>query len=158
MLEKVAQGAVIGAAIGLTISAITSYIRYRKGELTREEAFTKIGEDTVKSALIGGDLSGLTLFIPGGGIGIIAGVAIGIYLHATLTNILDEVFGKGFYRELLHANGYIMATSRNLHEGLQQFKTDRQAVSETIDSIKRKSERTEELFKQLDKNLEALNE
>jgi hypothetical protein len=149
--RHVAQGAVIGAAVGLTISSITSYIRYRKGELSIQEAFTEVGEDTVKSTLIGGAMGGITLFLPGGAVGFIAGYAIGVYLNASLTNILDEVFGKGFYRELLIANGYIMGTIANLGKTLQQIKTDRVMSQSVFESIQQESEYTKKLLSDLDK-------
>jgi hypothetical protein len=156
--RHVAQGAVIGAAVGLTISSITSFIRYKKGELSVQEAFTEVGENTVKSTLIGGIMGGVTLFLPGGAVGFIAGFAIGIYLDASLTNILDEIFGKGFYREILMAEGYIMGTSINLKESLQQFKKERGRAQEIRNSIEQKSEYTKKLFDAFDKKQEEINE
>jgi len=150
--KQAAKGAVIGAAIGLTVSSITSYLRYRKGEITREEAFTEIGEDTVKSALSGGALAGLTLFLPAGAIGFIAGMAIGIYINAALTNVLDEIFGKGAYREILIADGHIVRTSRILVEGLQTFKQDRETTRAAMTRIRDKSQYTNELINIFDNN------
>ena len=148
--KKAAQGAIIGAAIGLTVSSITSYLRYRKGEISIEEAFVEIGEGTVKSTLSGGAMAGITLFIPAGSIGFIAGMAIGIYISAVLTNVLDEIFGKGAYRDILIANKFIVGTSKSLVDALQDFKQDREANIATAERIKIKSQYTEELFKQFD--------
>ena len=62
VMKKIFQGSVIAAVVGLTVSAIKSYLRYRDGQLTREQAFTEVGEDTVKSMIMGAGMSGLTLF------------------------------------------------------------------------------------------------
>lgn len=132
VLEKMGQGAVVGAVVSLGISTLTNYIRYRNGELTREEAFRDVGEDTTKGALIGGAMAGVTIFIPGGAIGFVGGMAIGMYLNASLTNVLDEVYGKGAYLQLLHASGYIMGTSMNLMDAYQEFSANTQQVNQTL--------------------------
>jgi hypothetical protein len=148
--KQAAQGAVIGAAIGLTVSSITSYLRYRKGETTREEAFVEIGEGTVKSTLTGGAMAGITLFLPAGPIGFMAGMAIGVYLNAALTNVLDEIFGKGAYREILIADRYIVGTSQCLVDALHEFKSDREFIQETNTRTVNKSRYTEELLRSFD--------
>ena len=132
VLNKAAQGAVIGAAVGLTISSLTNYIHYRNGELSRDEAFTNIAQDTTKGTLIGGAIGAVTLFLPGGVVGFVAGMAIGCYLNAALTNVLDEIFGKGAYREILIASGCIMGVSMNLSEAMKAFADDRNAVQAAL--------------------------
>jgi len=129
-IGKSVQGAVIGAAIGVTISSLTNYMRYRNGELTVEETFTNIGEDTLKSTLIGGSMGAITLFLPGGVVGFIAGFAIGIYISSVLTNVLDEVFGKGAYLSILQSSGYILGTTRNLSECVSKLESDEKRVSD----------------------------
>lgn len=127
-LKKATQGAVIGAAVGLTISGITNYIQYKNGKITFNEAFANIGEDTAKSTIMGGAMGAITIFLPAGGIGIVASLFIGIYLNASLTNMLDEIFGKGAYREILIASGCVMGTSMNLLQAMQAFAEDRKAI------------------------------
>lgn len=119
--SKMAQGAIIGAAVSVTISGITNYIKYRNGEISKEDAFRDVGEDAVKGLLTGGAMAGISLFIPGGIIGFVAGQAIGMYLNAVCTNALDEVFGKGAYEQILHACGYTFGTAQNITEMLEAY-------------------------------------
>ncbi len=121
VLSKAANGGIIGAAISLTVSGITNYVRYKNGELTKNETFREIGEDTAKGAIIGAGLSTVTIFLPAGPLGIIGGLAVGIYLNATCTNLLDEIFGKGAYGAILDASGYIYGTTYNLGEQLKEI-------------------------------------
>ncbi len=114
--QKMAQGAVVGAAVAVTVSAITNYVRYKNGELDREEAFREISEDTLKGAVTGAALGAVTIFLPGGVIGFAAGVAIGVYISAVCTNVLDEIYGKGAYGEILNASGYVYGMTFNLAE------------------------------------------
>ena len=116
LLKKVGQGAIIGGAISLSISSITNYIRYRNGEIDREEAFKEISKDTINGLLTGGALSGISLFFPPATIGFIAGVTIGIYINKTLSNILDEIYGKGSYKAILNSSGYVYGITVNLLE------------------------------------------
>lgn len=41
--KKMCQGAVIGAAVSLTISGVTNYIKYKNGKITLNEAFRDVG-------------------------------------------------------------------------------------------------------------------
>lgn len=119
--SKAAQGAVIGAAISLTISSITNFIRYKNGETTRAEAFRDIGEDSVKGLITGAAMGAITLFLPGGAIGFVAGMAIGMYISEVAGNVLDEVFGKGAYEQILHACGYVAGTAKNVASMMEEF-------------------------------------
>ena len=156
--HHVAQGAIIGGAIGLTISSITNYVRLVKGEISIQEAFTEIGEDTVKSTITGGAMGGITLFLPVGSIGFISGFAIGIYLDATLTNILDEIFGKGFYKELLTTESNIIATTINLRNSLKQIKNNFSLIDSIIMSMQYKKDYANKLLIDLNKKQDDLYE
>ena len=72
--QKMTQGAVVGAVVAVTVSTITTYIRYKNGELTREEAFANVAEDTLKGSLVGAAMGAVTIFLPGGAIGFVAGI------------------------------------------------------------------------------------
>lgn len=142
---KMAQGAVIGAAVALTLSSITNYIKYKNGEITEDEAFRDIGEDTVKGLITGGAMAGISLFLPGGPIGFIAGIAIGMYINTVCTNVLDEIFGKGLYEQILHASGYITGVAKNaveymeeLGENVRMTEQHNQKSSLTLQEIQRK--------------------
>ncbi|CAG7636033.1 hypothetical protein PAESOLCIP111_03732 [Paenibacillus solanacearum] len=154
-LGKMAQGAIIGAAIGLTISSITSYMRYKNGELTAEQAFTEVGEDTLKSTIIGAGMAGLTLFLPGGAIGLIAGLAIGVYVNSVLTNILDEVFGKGAYLKILTSSGYILGVSKNLTEVIDIMSQNSIMTSKSLSETRTNMELTEKKIDNIKKMLEG---
>lgn len=119
--QKAAQGAVIGAAISLTISGMTNFIKYKNGEITRDEAFRDIGEDAVKGLITGAAMGAITLFLPGGAIGFVAGVAIGMYISEVAENMLDEVFGKGAYEQILHSCGYVAGTAKNAAEMIEEY-------------------------------------
>lgn len=119
--KKICQGAIVGAAVSLTVSTISCYIKYKKGLISRQEAFATVGEEATKGLLIGGTMQGFALFLPTGPIGWVAGIAIGIYMNAVCTNFLDEVYGKGIYKEILDASGYVMGTSCNIKCMLGEF-------------------------------------
>lgn len=133
--QKMVQGAVIGAAVGLTISSITNYVRYKNGEITKEDAFKEVGEDTLKSAVTGGALAALTLFLPAGPVGVVAGVAVGIYLNAACTNVLDEIFGKGAYGAILNSSGYVYGMAMNLKDCLDQIEKNVHKTNANINRV-----------------------
>ena len=151
VINHVKHGAVIGAAVGLTISCITTYLRYKNGEITQQEAFTIVAEDTTKATIIGGNMAGLTLFLPAGPLGFCCGFAVGIYLNSALTNILDEIYGKGVYREILYADGFIMGTSKNMLVMLNEFKDDRVKVRSKLDQISTKQRQIENKLSEIEK-------
>lgn len=140
--SKVAQGAVIGAVIELTISSITSYVRFKNGEITKEEAYREIGESTAKGAITGGALSGISLFLPAGIVGLVGGIAVGIYISAVTKNLLDEVFGKGFYEQVLHASGYVYGTSTALVDALQTINANQKIISRNLHEVNTQNEMT----------------
>lgn len=137
--KKAAQGAVIGAVVGLTVSGLTNYMKYKNGEITEKEAFQAVGQDTLKGSLIGGTMATVTIFIPGGTVGFIAGMAIGIYLNKSLTNILDEVFGNGAYLEILHASGFVFGMATSLEESIKKIAKDETKVKSHAKKINKLS-------------------
>lgn len=144
--KKAAQGAVIGAAVGLTVSGITNYLKYKNGEITESEAFREVGQDTVKGALVGGAMAAVTIFLPGGAIGFVAGMAVGMYLNKTVTNILDEVFGKGAYAEILHASGYVYGMVVSLEDSIKKIQKDERTIQSNRRRIAAKAAKTDQNF------------
>lgn len=142
LTSTAAQGAVIGAAVELTLSSITAYVRYKNKEITKEDAYREIGESTAKGAITGGALAGVTLFLPAGAIGYVAGMAIGVYIRSTTKNILDEVFGKGFYEQVLHASGYIYGTSTALADAVQIITVNQEKVVSNLRKIEKQNKST----------------
>lgn len=124
--EQMFKGAIVAAATSITVSSITTYIRYKNGEISREEAYHDIEEDSTKGVIYGAGISAVTIFIPGGVIGVIGGLVVGTYLDKTLQNILDEIFGKGYYAEILNASGYIYGMTVNLEKAYYDFMADEQ--------------------------------
>ena len=154
--QKACEGAVIGAAVGLTVSSITSYIRYKNGELTQEEAFSEVSEDTIKSSIVGAATSTVTLFLPGGAIGFAAGVGIGIYVSSTCGNILDEVFGKGTYGAILDASGYTYGMVMNLSDAVLEVHTTAQKTAEHISKVAVAQQRIDTNLNDFEKELGEL--
>ena len=113
------QGAIVGGAVSISVSAVNTYLRYRNGEIAREQAFKIISEDSVKGLLVGGALGGITIFLPGGAIGVLAGNTVGTYFSTSFANILDEIYGKGLFGALLDSYGYICGMTYNLSYCLQ---------------------------------------
>jgi len=99
-------------------------------------------------------MGGLTLFLPGGPLGFVAGMAIGMYLNAALTNILDEIFGKGAYKKILIASGYVMGNAASLVETIEKLEKDEQKISHTRNKIGRKRKETNKLMNEYEKILE----
>ena len=149
--SKVAQGAIVGAAVAVTVSGITIYAKYKNGELTREEAFRDIGEDTLKGALIGAAMGAITIFLPTGAIGFVAGMAIGVYLDRVCTNILDEVYGKGAYGAILSSSGHVYGMTYNLAEYYTKIEMNLKATQNNM----KVAERTQ---KAIENNLDIFNE
>lgn len=130
--SKMAQGAIVGAAVAVTVSAITTYVRYKNGELDKKEAFEIVGEDTLKGALVGGAMGAVTIFLPGGVIGFVAGMAIGVYFSKVCTNILDEIFGKGAYGAIMNASGYVYGMTFNLAEYYEKIELNNRRTRANI--------------------------
>ena len=146
LLKKIRQGAIIGGAVSLSISSITNYIRYRNGEISREEAFKEISKDTVKGLLTGGAISGVSLFFPPATIGAIVGVTVGIYINKTLSNILDEIYGKGSYKAILNSSGYVYGMTINLLDYYKEISKNIKITEKNINETKEISQKIKKNF------------
>lgn len=148
--KKACQGAIVGAAVSLTISSISNYMKYKNGEITEEEAFVSIGKETIKGGVVGGAMGALTLFLPGGALGFAAGMAIGIYLNATATNVLDEIFGEGAYGQILDASGYVCGMTVNLESALGKIEQNEKHLAGNIRKTKKTAESVDKNFDDFD--------
>ena len=146
LLKKVGQGAIIGGAISLSISSITNYIRYRNGEIDREEAFKEISKDATNGLLTGGAISGVSLFFPPATIGAIVGVTVGIYINKTVSNILDEIYGKGGYKAILDSSGYVYGMTINLIDYSKEISKNIKETKKNINETKEISQRIKNNF------------
>src|SRR5699024_10139802 len=81
--KQMRNGGVIGAAVSFSTASISNYLKYNNGEITREKAFSEIGQETCSGAIIGSAMGGLSLFFPPGAIGFAAGIAVGMYVSKT---------------------------------------------------------------------------
>ncbi|UVL42370.1 hypothetical protein LOY55_09785 [Pseudomonas sp. B21-040] len=144
--RKAVNGAVIGAVIGLSVSTIVNYLEYKEGNISKEQAFQNVSQATVKGALTGGALNVAALFLPAGALGFVAGMAVGIYLNAALTNILDEIYGKGTYVAILDASGFILGASMSLQDALSQLKRDQIVIEQTVRAIRSSQASTTQSF------------
>ncbi|MBE6022890.1 MAG: hypothetical protein E7231_06605 [Cellulosilyticum sp.] len=151
IIKEVTQGAIVGAAVGLTVSTITSYIRYKNGELGEKEAFLKISEDTMNSTVIGAAIGGISIFLPPGEMGILGGMMIGIYISATCKNILDEIYGKGVYETILNSSGYIYGMTYNMKEDLERISKSQNCAYKNIKKVQYISSSVEQEFELFDK-------
>jgi hypothetical protein len=104
--EQAVQGAVVGAALGATITSLTSYLAYRRGEITGLEAFKRVGVEASRGAVIGGAMGGLSVLFPPGAIGI----GIGIVVGTQVRRIVDIAYGKGAYLEIVQSMGAVEAS------------------------------------------------
>lgn len=74
---------------------------------------TKIAKDGLKGAITGGALAGLSLFIPGG----IIGVGVGFVVGTTLRRLLDEAYGDGMFGGVLETTKAVHANVKLLNSG-----------------------------------------
>ena len=151
VMENVAQGAVVGAVVSLTVSSITNYVRYRNGEISKQEALRDVSEDCVNGALVGGAMAGIALFLPEGALGFIAGVAIGIYVGTTCKNALDEIFGKGAFGAILDSSGYVYGTVMNLAECVDRVSRADMVVQKNIQKSKALQKKIDRNFDEFEK-------
>ena len=148
--KKTCQGSVIGAVISMTTSTISQYLKYKDGEISELEAFQTVGEETLKGALVGGFTAAVSIFLPQGPLGFVAGLAVGIYLDRTFINILDEIFGKGAYIEILHSSGYVYGTALSLQESLKQIEEEEAKILSNKRRIKEKIKNIKQNFNEFD--------
>ena len=81
-------------------------------------------------------MTAVTIFIPGGAIGFVAGVAIGLYVDKVCSNILDEIYGKGAYGAILDSSGYVRGLTFNLEEYYQKIQQNNLATKNNINYAK----------------------
>ena len=121
--------ATIGLVYGITKSAVTNFIKYKTGEITKKEMAKSFGKDAVKGALV--TCSMAIIAFPEGAIGVAAAMGVAMYLDATCTNLLDEVFGEGAYEQILHACGYVASTANNIVDMLAEYQKQMQRISKS---------------------------
>ena len=159
--KMMGKGAVIGAAIELSISSVKNFIAYKRGKISAERAFAEIGEDATKGALSGAAAAGIGIMLPTGPIGWVVGMAIMMVVRPTLQNTLDEIFGKGAYREILNASGYVAATAQNtaellgaVAENAAQYQENRRQIKKNLTKARATIKATDNILDKTDALLE----
>ena len=159
--KMMGKGAVIGAAIELSVSSVKNFIAYKRGKISAKQAFTEIGEDATKGALSGAAAAGIGIILPIGPIGWVVGMAIMMVVRPALQNTLDEIFGKGAYREILNASGYVAATAQNtaellgaVAENAVQYQENRQQIKKNLTKARATIKETDNILDKTDALLE----
>ena len=127
LAETQFPSAAIGLVYGVTKSAVTNFIKYKTGEITKQELARSFGKDAVKGTLV--TCSMAMIAFPEGVIGVVAAMGVAMYLDAACTNLLDEVFGEGAYEQILHACGYVASTANNIADMLEAYQKQIQRIS-----------------------------
>lgn len=133
--EKAIGGAVIGCAISITISSLLSYMQYRAGTITFDEIKRRLAKEGVKGAITGGALAGLSLFIPGG----VIGLGVGFVVGTSLRRLLDEAYGDSMFGEVLRTTQAVHANVQMLAGGtvyiVQLAEMNERALASAISTV-----------------------
>lgn len=154
-------GAAVGLVYGITKSAVTNFLKYKNGELSKAEMARAFGKDAVKGSLV--TCSMAVIAFPPGVVGAVAAMGVAMYLDAACTNLLDEVFGEGAYEQILHACGYVASVSHNIVELLDEYgvnmrvayRTDSESqivikeINATRTTLEAQKQRTKKLIEEL---------
>ena len=88
-------------------------------------------------------------------------MAIMMVVRPTLQNTLDEVFGKGAYREIMNASGYVAATSQNtagllsvIAENVTKYQENRRQTKKDMTVACRTIKETDKLLDEIDELLD----
>ncbi len=154
--KQMRNGGVIGAAVSFSTASISNYLKYKNGEITREKAFSEIGQETCSGAIIGSAMGGLSLFFPPGAIGFAAGIAVGMYVSKTTQNVMNEVFGKGAFEQILHSSGYIYGTTMNLKTLLNEIEINEIKISENHTNMRNSEKNINKMSENISNILEDL--
>ncbi|MDW3865707.1 hypothetical protein QI362_10585 [Staphylococcus saprophyticus] len=154
--KQMRNGGVIGAAVSFSTASISNYLKYNNGEITREKAFSEIGQETCSGAIIGSAMGGLSLFFPPGAIGFAAGIAVGMYVSKTTQNVMNEVFGKGAFEQILHSSGYIYGTTMNLKTLLNEIEINEIKISENHTNMRNSEKNINKMSENISNILEDL--
>ena len=154
--KQTSNGGATGAAVSASTARISNYLKDKKGEITREKAFSEIGQETCSGAIIGSAMGGLSLFFPPGAIGFAAGIAVGMYVSKTTENVMNEVFGKGAFEQILHSSGYIYGTTMNLKTLLNEIEINEIKISENHTNMRNSEKNINKMSENISNILEDL--
>ena len=150
------KGGIIGAAVSFSTSSLFNYLKYKNGEITREKAFLEIGQETCSGAVIGSAMAGLSLFFPPGLVGFAVGLGVGMYVSKTTQNVMNEIFGKGAFEQILHSSGYIYGTTMNLKTLLNEIEINEIKISENHTNMRNSEKNINKMSENISNILEDL--
>ena len=117
-LSQIGQGAVIGVIIGATITTLSYFKAYKRGEISKEEYFRLVAKDAAKGGLLGSSFAALNIpvQIAATSLGLAAPVTIPvmIILGYGLAKVIDPIFKDGSYREILENMHYYTDATKAL--------------------------------------------
>ncbi|WP_239705266.1 hypothetical protein [Mammaliicoccus sp. R-M63] len=154
--KQMKKGGIIGAAVSFSTSSLFNYLKYKNGEITREKAFAEIGQETCSGAIIGSAMGGLSLFFPPGAIGFATGITVGMYISKTTQNVMNEIFGKGAFEQILHSSGYIYGTTMNLKTLLNEIEINEIKISENHTNMRNSEKNINKMSENISNILEDL--
>jgi hypothetical protein len=100
------KAALVGAAIGCTVEALSSYERYKSGQITKKEYLIEIAKSGGNAGVTGGITAGIMIPIGGAiaaaGVTIPITIPIAIAVGAGVDKIIAPMFKKGQYLEDLN--------------------------------------------------------
>lgn len=156
VVKQMKKGGIIGAAVSFSTSSLFNYLKYKNGEITREKAFAEIGQETCSGAIIGSAMGGLSLFFPPGAVGFATGIAVGMYISKTTQNVMNEIFGKGAFEQILHSSGYIYGTTMNLKTLLNEIEINEIKISENHTNMRNSEKNINKMSENISNILEDL--
>ncbi|WP_436867751.1 hypothetical protein [Staphylococcus shinii] len=154
--KQMKKSGIIGAAVSFSTSSLFNYLKYKNGEITREKAFAEIGQETCSGAIIGSAMGGLSLFFPPGAVGFATGIAVGMYISKTTQNVMNEIFGKGAFEQILHSSGYIYGTTMNLKTLLNEIEINEIKISENHTNMRNSEKNINKMSENISNILEDL--
>lgn len=124
---EVASGAMVGAVIGIGISAASYYRQYRRGEISGAEFGNTLVKDSAQGAVMGGTLAAVNIPIQLAahaiGVGQPITIPVMIVLGYGLRKIVQPIFGKGEFEKILCGVRYTTDLARGFAYFAEQSAT-----------------------------------
>jgi hypothetical protein len=102
---QVGRGALLGAVVGVGLSTVSNYGRYRRGEIDGGQFGNLMIADSARGALMGGSVAAVNIPVQLAaqalGVGNPVTIPVMIVIGAGLRYVIDPMFGRGAYAEHL---------------------------------------------------------
>jgi len=127
---QVGRGALIGAVVGVGVSTVSNYGRYRRGEIDGATFGNLMIADSGRGAVMGGAVAAVNIPVQLAahalGVGNPVTIPVMIVVGAGLRYVIDPMFGRGAYAE--HLQG--MQVTTDVAQGVARFAGQCQASFE----------------------------